>query len=197
MEVWKMKRLTWLVALLAVVGLTLGIASATNAKPKYTPPSLYTLYTLKATGFTSNGDLVSGWYWLRSSADTAEWTFDVTALQGIPGGRVYLNLSGLATKGVNGASGYNGALQLRYVGIKTVSSSIGLWNPFRPRELRSLPMKPTNGVGYAVYGAVSVSTSAFKGATTMKIIASRSNSYAVRDIHVALSKDAALIAYVK
>ena len=192
-----MKRLTWLVALVAVVGLTLGIASATHAKPKYTPPALYTLYTLKATGFTSNGDLISGWYWLRNSANTAEWTFDVTALQGIPGGHVYLNLSGLATKGVNGASGYNGALQLRFVGIKTVNSSISLQNPFRPRELRNLPMKPTNGIGYAVAGAVSVPTSGFKGATTMKIIASRSNSYAVRDVHIALSKDAALIAYVK
>lgn len=192
-----MKRLTWLVALFAVVGITLGIASATDAKPTYTPPTLYTLYTLEATGFASNGDLVSGWYWLRNSANTAEWTFDVTALQGIRAGHVYLNVSALATKGVNGAAGYNGALRLSFVGIKTVNSSIGLQNPFRPRELRSLPMKPTNGVGYAVYGAVTVPTSALKGATTMKVIASRSNSYAVRDIHVALKREAALIAYVK
>ena len=45
--------------------------------------------------------------------------------------------------------------------------------------------------------AVSLPTSGFKGATTMKIIASRSNSYAVRDVHIGLTQDAALIAYVK
>jgi hypothetical protein len=193
-----MKRLLALtVFVLVALGVALGMTSATTAKPTYTPPTLYTLYTLKPIGYTSNGDLVGSWHWLRNSANTVEWTFNVTALQGIPASHVYLNISALATKGVNGASGYNAGLTLRFVGVKTVNSSIGLMNPFRPSELTNLPMKPTGGIGYAVYGAVTVPTSAFTGATTMKVIASRSNSYAVSNVHIAVNQDAALIAYVK
>lgn len=193
-----MKSLRWIATLVAALGVALGVAAVTTAHPTYQPPTLYTLGVLRPTAFTSNGDLINGWYWLRNSGSTAEWTFDVRALQGIAKSNdVYLNVAALATKGVNGAAGYSAGLSLRYVGLQTASYYVTLVNPFRPRETSLVPMKPTNGVGYQVYGAGLVPKSGWNGATTMKVIASRTGGIVTQNIHVAVSKDAVLIAYVK
>lgn len=195
--------LRWVTVLLVALGASLGVAAAVTAESAYTPPTPYTLVTMKPTGFTSNGDPVNGWYWLRNSSQTAEWTFNVTSLAGVMAVRdakrssVYINVSGLVTKGVNGASGYSGGLSIRYVGMKTVNSSVTLNNPFRPRELHQLPINPTGGIGYAAYGASLVPSSSYQGATTMKVIVSRSNSAATQDVHIAVNENAAMIAYVK
>jgi hypothetical protein len=195
--------LRWVTVILVALGTSLGVAAAVTAETAYTPATPYTLVTMKPGGFTSNGDLINGWYWLRNSSQTAEWTFDVNSLASVMAVRdakrssVYLNVSGLVTKGVNGASGYSGGLSIRYVGVKTVNSSIYLNNPFRPRELTQLPINPTGGIGYAAYGASLVPSSSYQGATTMKVIVSRSNSSATQGIHIAVNQNAALIAYVK
>jgi hypothetical protein len=185
-----MRGLRWTAALAAVVGIVLLLAASVPARSS-------ALYTVKATSFTSNGDLISGWYWLRSNAQTAEWLFDVSGLQTAKRNQVYINFSGLATKGVNGSCGYGGGLSIKFVGLKTVTSSVSLVNPFRPREYTGNPIGFTQGVGYQAYGAVGVPFSAYDKATTLKVIVARSNSSAVKNIHVAFNKDAALIAYVK
>ena len=195
--------LRWVAVMLVALGASLGVAAAVTAESAYTPAKPYTLVTMKPSEFTSNGDLISGWYWLRNSSNTAEWTFDVTSLAGVMAvqnakrSSVYINVSGLVTKGVNGASGYSGGLSIRYVGLKTVNSSIYLNNPFRPRELTQLPINPTGGIGYAAYGASVMPSSSYLGATTMKVIVSRWNSAATKDIHIAVNQGAATIAYVK
>lgn len=188
---------------LVALGASLVVTEAVTAESAYTPPTPYTLVTMNPGGFTSNGNLINGWYWLRNSSHTAEWTFDVSSLAGVMAVRdakrssVYINVSGLVTKGVNGASGYSGGLSIRYVGVKTVNSSVYLNNPFRPRELNQLPINPTGGIGYMAYGASLVPYSSYQGATTMKVIVSRANSSATQNIHIAVNQNAALIAYVK
>jgi hypothetical protein len=175
----------------AVVVVVLLLAASVPAR------SSVKLYTLKATGYTSNGDLISGWNWLRSNAQTAEWMFDVSSVQGAKRSQVFVNFSALATKGTNGSCGYGGGLAIKFVGTKTVTSSVSLVNPFKPREYSSNPIGFTQGVGYQAYGAVGIPYSAYDKATTLKMIVSRSNSSASKGIHVAINKDTPLIAFVK
>lgn len=108
-----------------------------------------------------------------------------------------VHMTGRISSSAATASGYSGRLSIRYVGLKTVNSSVYLNNPFRPRELTQLPINPTGGIGYAAYGASVMPSSSYLGATTMKVIVSRSNSAATKDIHIAVSQGAATIAYVK
>jgi hypothetical protein len=186
-----MKRLRWSAALAAVTGLVLLMAAGAPAR------STVKLYTITPTSFTSNGDLINGWYWLRSNAQTAEWMFDISALPGAKRNQVFINFSCLVTKGVNGSCGYSGSLSISFVGAKTVKSSVSLVNPFRPREYPGNIIGNTGGVGYIAYGAVGVPYTAYNGATTLKVIISRSSSSAAKDIHIAANKGAALIAYIK
>jgi hypothetical protein len=186
-----MRGLKWTAAFVVTVVLVLVLAASVPAR------STVKLYTLKATGYTSNGDVISGWNWLRSDAQTAEWTFNVASVQGAKRFQVFVNFNALATKGANGSCGYSGGLAIKFVGSKTVTSSVSLVNPFKPREYSSNPIGFTQGVGYQVYGAVGVPFSAYDKATTLKMIVSRSNSSAAKGIHVAVNKDTPLIAFVK
>jgi len=186
-----MRGLRWVATFGAAVVLVLVLAASVPAR------STVKLYTLKATGYTSNGDLINGWNWLRSNAQTAEWLFDVSSVQGAKRFQVYVNFTALATKGANGSCGYSGGLAIKFVGAKTVSSSVSLVNPFKPREYTSNPIGYTQGIGYQAYGAVGVPFSAYDKATTLKMIVSRSNSTASKGVHVAVNKDTPLIAFVK
>lgn len=185
-----MRGLRWAVAALIAMGIATGAAAASPAKAEK-------LYVLKPTGYASNGALINGWHWLRTSGATSEWTFDVTGLEGARPGSVYLNMTALVTKGVNGGSGYSGSLRVQLVGAHTTTGSITLTNPFRPRDSRTMPTGDTQGVGYQAYGATSVSSWAYKGATTLRVIVSRSSTSVGADIHIATSRDAPFLAYIK
>jgi hypothetical protein len=176
---------------LAVAALLLVTASVALARSASVRQS-GTLGTLKASSYSSNGDTISGWNWLRAYGHTATWTFDVSSLQNARQGTVYLNLSALATKGVSGGSGWSGSLNLAFTGRKTMKTVILLDNPFRPRTLSN-----TSGVGYQVYGATRVPARAYLGADTMTITAVRSRASIVRNIHVALNQNAAVIGYLE
>jgi hypothetical protein len=184
----------WASVAAVVVGLVLLVATGVSAKSKQGQATVK-LYTMNASSYSSNGDLISGWNWLRNSADTAEWTFNVTPLQSAKRGTVYINVSALVTKGVNGGAGYSGSISLTFVGVKTSYTSVMLNNPFRPKDSSYTPTGYTHGVGYQAYGAVAVPFSAYDGATLMKVIASRSNSSALKNLHIAVNKGAPVIAY--
>lgn len=186
-----MRVLRWTTTFAAVVGLVLLLAASVPAR------STTKLYTVNASSFTSNGDLVNGWNWLRSNAQTAEWLFDVSGVQGAKRSQVYINFTGLVTKGVNGSCGYSGGLSIKFVGLKTVTSSVSLVNPFRPREYTGNTIGDTSGVGYQAYGAVSVPFSAYDKATTLKVIVARANSSAVKNLHLAVNKASPVIGYIK
>ncbi len=175
-----------------VLAVALVLVSASGAAARSTHRQLAgTLHTLQASSYTSNGDLISGWNWLRSSGNTASWTFDVSGMQTAKRGSVYLNLNPLVTKGVSGGPGWSGSLSLTLVGNKTKKTVLSATNPFRPRSLTD-----SSGVGYQAYGAVAIPSSVYRGATTLTITAVRSKMSVVRNIHIASNKDAAVIAYL-
>jgi hypothetical protein len=186
-----MRAIRWTTAFAAVVGLVLLMAASVPAR------STAKLYTVNASSFTSNGDPINGWSWLRSNAQTAEWIFDVSGVQGAKRNQVYINFTVLVTKGVNGSSGYSGGLSIKFVGLKTVTSSVSLVNPFRPREYTGNIIGDTSGMGYQAYGAASVPFSAYDKATTLKVIVARANSSATKNLHLAVQKESPVIAFVK
>lgn len=185
-----MRGLRWAIVALIGMGIATGVAAGSPARAEK-------LYVLRPIGYASNGVLINGWHWLRTSGATSEWTFDVTGLQGARSGSVYLNMTALVTKGINGGSGYSGSLSVQFVGAHTTTGGITLTNPFRPRDSRTTPTGDTQGVGYQAYGATSVSSWAYGGATTLKVIVSRSSTSVRSDIHIATSKDGPFLAYIK
>lgn len=139
-----------------------------------------------ADNFTSNGALVSGWYWLRAPEHSATYEFNVRAISGAS--EAWLNASFLATNGVNGGSGYDATVSLilsNDVG-KKATGSMTVHNPFRPQD-------PTNthGVGYQAYGAYRIPNSLWQGANKLKVVV-KNPSVSTR--HVAVKKDALVIA---
>ena len=177
-------------AIVVAVALVLVTASGAAARSTHRQQA-GTLHTLQASSYTSNGDLISGWNWLRASGNTASWTFDASGIKKAKRGSVFLNLSPLAIRGVSGGSGWSGSLSLKLVGNKTKKAVISVNNPFRPRSSTD-----SGEVGYQAYGAVAIPSSVYSGATKITITAERSRASVVRDIHVASNKDAAVIAYL-
>jgi hypothetical protein len=186
-----MKRLRSSVALALAIGSFLFVVAGAPGK------GTVQIATMKATGYTSNGDLIQGWHWLRNSGNTAQWTFNVADLQSATRNSVYLNMTGLVTKGVNGGSGYSGGLNVQFVGARTVNLGVYLTNPFRPKETSYMPTGHTQGIGYTAYGAVVVPRSAYQGATTLQVIVSRNSNATSANLHIAVNKDSPLIAYLK
>ncbi len=189
-----MKRLRWIAALGVAAGVVLFVVSGLPAGTDRTTESVN---IIRPSTYTSNGDLVSGWHWQRNPANTAEWTFNVTGLQTAKRGTVYLNVTGLVTNRVSGGSGISGGLNVQFVGTRTVNLGVYLTNPFRPKDLKHAPTGYTQGIGYQAYGAVAVPVSAYKGASTMKVIVSRNSMSVTQGLHIAVNKDSPLIAYVK
>ena len=177
-------------AIVVAVALVLVTASGAAARSTHRQQA-GTLHTLQASTYTSNGDVISGWNWLRASGNNAIWTFDASGMQTAKRGTVFLNLNPLATKGVNGGSGWSGSLSLKIVGNRTHKAVISPNNPFRPRSSTD-----SAGVGYQTYGSVAIPSSVYRGATTITITAVRSKVSVFRDIHLASQKEAAVIAYL-
>jgi hypothetical protein len=186
-----MKRLRWSAALALVAGFVLFVVAGAPAR------TADQIYTMKASTYTSNGDLIQGWHWLRASGKTAQWSFNVQDLQGATRNSVYVNFTGLVTKGVNGGSGYSGGLNVQFVGARTVNLSVYLTNPFRPKDLSYLPTGYTRGIGYIAYGAVAVPRSAYEGASSLQVIVSRSSMSTSGNLHIAVNKDSPVIAFLK
>ncbi|HEY4976634.1 MAG TPA: hypothetical protein VII05_04680 [Gaiellaceae bacterium] len=186
-----MKGLRRTIVIVASAALVLLAASGAAAMSTHRQQA-GTLSTLQPSSYTSNGDVISGWNWLRASGNTASWTFDVSGMQDAKNGSAFLNLNALATKGVSGGSGWSGSLSLKLVGTKTTTAIVSLNNPFRPRSSTD-----SSGVGYAAYGAVAIPSRVYLGATTITVTAVRSHGSVSRDIHLATNRPAAVIAFLK
>lgn len=105
-----------------------------------------------ATSYSSTGDLIAGWNWVRSPGQSATWTFDTAALAAARRGSVRLNVSALVTNRVNGGSGYS-ASGVKFLVTcasdgRAVRLTVTLANPFRP-----IDPADSGGVGYQAYGA--------------------------------------------
>jgi len=110
----------------------------------------YTLYTRAADSFTSNGNLISGWYWLRATGHYAEWTWNAGETRE-PNRDACLNFSVLVTNRASGGSGYECNLRVRVLDLQgnlVTTRTLVLDNYFRPINSTN-----SGGVGYAAYGA--------------------------------------------
>lgn len=140
-------------SLLVVVFIVLAVAAAAWARA----------YVIGASSFNSNGASISGWRWLRSSGNTATWTFSASELQGAK--KVYINFNPLVTNGVDGGSGYDATVKYTITGSKKHTGTINAVNPFRPTD-------PANsgGVGYQCYGhSGEIPSNVFKGAHSLQV----------------------------
>ncbi len=181
----KTMRLRTAVPILVALGVGVSMVFAGSGASKAVPMS--------ATSFQSNGDLISGWYWIRSSGQSATYTFNTSALQTAKSGSVNLNVSALVTNGVNGGSGYATMLKLTVSnGLKTGTIFVPLTNPFRPIDPEN-----SGGVGYQTYGHAYVSSSFLKGAQALTLTYSlpTPTSGAHTIYHVALNQGAMTMAY--
>lgn len=139
-----------------------------------------------ASSYTSNGALISGWHWLRSPSHSATYTFDVHAVSSASS--AWLNARFLVTNRINGGCGYGGNVKLEIsnnLGKKT-STTLTLNNPFRPQD-----PDDSHGMGYDAYGACSIPTSVWKGASMIKVVVTNP-SPSTR--HVAVKREGLIIA---
>ena len=147
--------------------------------------------SLGASSFTSNGDAISGWHWLRSAGHTATWTFDSAVLGGADSAKVYLNVTALVTNGVNGGSGFDTPIRLKVAsagGSQTVT--VALRNPFKPKDPEN-----SGGLGYICYGSAGPLTAKIvKGAKEITITASYPFT---RGYHVAVNTGSVSLGFVR
>jgi len=148
----KRKRLTLMILVGLIVG-TVGIAIAVNTLG--VPIEKGRVRLLKADSFTSNGDLISGWYWLRDPGYThyGKWNFS-----GVPtltlDGYIYIYFECLVTNTYNGGSGYS-----TYVKVYNASAP-SHFTILKLQNLHSEFREPNNteGWGYSSIGWIKVPT---------------------------------------
>ena len=168
------RRITCLLVLCLTMALVLGIAAFGSAQD------------LTATEFRSNGDTISGWYWLRDDAlqQFAEWTF-----KDIPSGSLDLRLeiTALATDRAGGGRGVPAEFRLIY-GFPGSGMMGGLFET----KTVTLPnvSSPDDQLGYTCRGVITIPRSAFPAASTIVFKVERT-SY--DDTHVALNKGSLVI----
>lgn len=144
------------------------------------------------SAFNSNGDVISGWSWLRTKGASASWTFSADAVQSARSGSVYVLLSPLVTNGANGGAGYSRTIKLtvRHVtagptSVKPVSRTVSLYNPFRP-----IAPEDTGGIGYQTYGYLSVPKAIWRNADAITVSYRWTGGY-----HVAVKQDSASLTF--
>lgn len=131
------------------------------------------------TSFRSNGDCISGWYWLRDAALThyAEWEFeDVPAGTG----NVTLDITALATNHVSGGRGFSGVVRLSY----GVPGSDALGTAIVSVHNNSPNLDP---VGYNCAGRYDVPRAALAGGASLFVRVERVDFGEDHDHHVAFS----------
>jgi len=144
-----------------------------------------------ATRFFSDGDLISGWYWLRDPSfnQAAEWVFE-----GIPQGTedIVLDLEVLATSRVDGPRGIDARFFLSY-GIPPRGGQGGLIVGTKEVVLPNVS-PPHDPVGYTCRGQVTIPRKNLEGASVLWIRAHRNpgpflSGKSPSTVHVAFRKE--------
>ncbi len=147
---------------------------------------LGSVHGIGATEFSSTGDLITGWYWIRdySLQHHVEWTFE-----GIPAGTedLTLEISALATDRVNGEGGFPTEFLLSY-GVPG-SESIG-----SVLEAQSITLPnvspPDDPIGYTCRGEVIIPRAALHGGSALFLRATRTSPNAN---HTAFNRESIVI----
>ena len=145
--------------------------SVAPAPPPTAPPA-----------FTTQGDYIQGWWWLRDRAGTnrAVWTFGVPAT-----GDIVLDLNLLATNRVSGGPGFDAQIWLSYGAGRTVGQAAG-------EQFLTLPnvSPPGDPVGYTTHGTFTIPRSSLPAGTTtiwVKITRSDSAGGSIVTRHIAVN----------
>jgi len=143
---------------------------------------------LAATSFASDGDLISGWYWLRDSAheQTSLWAFQTLPLAP---GDIVLHIQALATDRMDGPRG----IEARCYVAWATSGADGLPGPWLGRLPVTLPnISPaTDPVGYTCEGTLIVPRATLGDATRLVVQITRSDprgELPPLDTHVAVNQ---------
>ncbi|WP_025270311.1 hypothetical protein [Hippea sp. KM1] len=168
-----MRKFYWLVSFIVAVMFLL-------------PQQSFSASKVTPAGFNTNGDKISGWYWLRRSGHYAEWKFKFPSQAPRLMAACFSTLS---TNKVNGGAGYNSYLKV------TVSFENGKKFTKRLRLKNAHPCLKriysgfSNGVGYRSYGCM-----LFKTPPKINIITIKAE-YKGRH-HSAVKRDSVIL-YVK
>ncbi|MCK4599822.1 protease inhibitor I42 family protein [Candidatus Bipolaricaulota bacterium] len=150
------------------------------------PAALAFEQNLVGTEFRSNGDPISGWYWLRDEAfqQFAEWTFE-----DIPAGSLDLRLeiTALATDRAGGGRGFPAEFRLIY-GFPGSGMMGGVFET----KMVTLPNVSLSDdqLGYTCRSVVTISRSAFPAASSLVFKVERTSPDAN---HVAFNKGSLVI----
>ena len=150
--------------------------------------SMAKVYTVSGS-FSSNGDSISGWYWLRAKGHIATWTFEASQLEGAKS--VYINVHGLVTNKAGGGPGYGTSVKFLVTGGGTSQTvKVELHNPFKPQD-----QDGSDGTGYDCYGSGgTINNKIWKKGGQITITAAYpfSNNY-----HVALNQSSLYLGFKK
>jgi len=137
--------------------------SATATTPTPTPSA--TAGLIGASSFESNGDLVSGWYWLRDSEyqQAAMWTFDSLPASG----DLVLRLAALATDSDNGSRGVSAHFYLSYGQAGSGSEGPLFFGRLDLTLANVSP--PEDALGYTCQGTVTIPRAELRGAQSLAI----------------------------
>ena len=158
---------------------------------------------LTATSFNMvGGNLISGWYWMRSPGytDAATWTFSGFNPTAMLGQRVFFTLSPLVTQAASGGAGWTARLKATVfydhsAGTVHWAQSVTTMNPFPLRTVAD-----SSGLGYQNFGSFVLSGSYFrKGAGTLRVEVRRDPMYSLSGYHphVALNSDSLKVYYTQ
>ncbi len=123
-----------------------------------------------ADGFSSNGDKIGAWYWLRRKGHRAKWEFKVD-LNRVKDPYIWINFEVLVADTYDGGPGWNASPRiLIYVNGRylLMRGEVFLYNPARPTLPG--PKYYSKGWGYKAFGAVPISIYKLKEYRPVKTI---------------------------
>lgn len=180
----------WLIACAVCAVVLLSAAVAFAVITSYGP-----VRVAAAESFTSTGDEISGWWWLRDSMldDTARWEFEglPTAAGVAKYNRVYLRFDPLVTNRAGGGAGYDASVHIIYRGRNGAiyRHTVKMRN-LHP-EMKDV--RDSGGWGYSAMGSFSIPVSRIPADGKLSVIMRRSSA---TRYHVAANAGACTVEYL-
>ena len=146
-----------------------------------------------AASFTSDGDLIDGWYWLRDDAYRAAATWEFAALP--ESGDLVFTVEVLATDAEDGARGQ--AARFFFAWAPSLPADPSGWSGRLPVTLANVS-PADDPVGYTCSGIVTVPRSTVAGATALVVRIGRDDvrgEVEPSDVHVAVKASSVLLRF--
>jgi hypothetical protein len=143
------------------------------------------IHRVVATGYHSNGDLISGWHWIRRPGAYSQWSFPALPPHGISA----ICVSALSTNHTDGGAGYDSRV---LVGIKVDGKPVRwLRRPLVLKNACPCIKYPgySHGIGYRSYGCRRIKLPAN---TPFSILL----KYPGKGHHTATRKDSVKVIYI-